>query len=39
MSKLIDKSDSYVKQVSSGANINKQVPEANGQIVPPVAPK
>jgi len=37
--KLIDNSGCSKKSVVSGANINKQSPGMNSQIVPPVAPK
>jgi len=39
--KLVDKTDSVVKQVKQGAgsNVNKQVPGMNNSIVPLVKPE
>jgi len=37
--KVIDKSDSVKKAVTSGANINKQVPGMNNSIIPLVSNK
>lgn len=37
--KLIDKSDSHPRSIKSGANIKKQEPGMNNQIVKPVTPE
>lgn len=37
--KVIDKTDSVKKVVTSGANINKQVPGMNNSIIPLVSNK